>query len=154
MIKEREKSCREKKPWELRWECSLKQKQKITNIQFSIRPQFVGTLFIVRCTHLLFNANFSACTLIIDSEIHKQEQYPFFIVKDFFLKQSFISALIIVVNLLFFSSIHCCFVYLQFQQASLWRISAFKEEKIWTSWTFFFGFTLLVLNVFVYNGLK
>ena len=53
----------------------------------------------------------------------------FFIAKAFFVKVSFISALMIVVNLLFFRSMQCCFVHLRFQGICLWRISALKEER-------------------------
>ena len=103
---------------------------------------------------LLFNASFSACKLISDSEIPNKSYTLFFIVKGFFLKTSFISALMIVANLLFFSSIHCCFVYLRLQQAWLWRISALKEEKKYEWVALSFCFALFVLNVFVYHGLK
>ena len=63
---------------------------------------------------LLFNANFSTCKLIIDWKFDKKQYYPFFIVKVFFLKMSLISALMTVVNPLFFNSIHHCFVCLCF----------------------------------------
>ena len=59
----------------------------------------------------LFNANFSACKLIIDRKFHKKERIiAFFIMKVLFLKTSFLSALMIVANLLYFSSIHSFFV--------------------------------------------
>ena len=41
--------------------------------------------------------------------------------ESFFLKTNFISALMIVVNLLHFSSFHNFFVYLHFQRICLWR---------------------------------
>ena len=76
-----------------------------------------------------------------------------FIVKVFFFKTSFISALMIAVSVLFFSSTHCCFVYLGFQQKCLWRISTLKEEKN-ERVVFSFCFVSFVLNVvFVYNEL-
>ena len=43
--------------------------------------------------------------------------------KDFLLKTKFISALMIVVNLHFFNSIHCCFVYLCFYQVVIYFVS-------------------------------
>ena len=77
----------------------------------------------------------------------QKRDYPFYHESFFFLKTSFISALMIVVNLLLFSSIHCCFVYLHFQWICLWLISNLKEVVIF--------FVLFVLNLlaFVYNGL-
>ena len=62
----------------------------------------------------------------------------------------------IVVNLRFFSSIHCCFLYLCFHENCLWCISALKVEQIKTSCNFIIFFFSFVLNVivFVYNGLK
>ena len=86
----------------------------------------------------------------------QKEYYPFFIVKVFFLKTSYISALMIVINLLFFSIIHCCFVYLRFQRICLWLINALKEERKRETVVLFFLFFFFVLNliVFVYNGLK
>ena len=76
--------------------------------------------------------------------------------KVFFLETSFISALIIVVNLLFFSSIQCCFVHLCFQGIYLWRISALKEERKYEQVVLSCFFILIVsyVIVFVYNGLK
>ena len=61
----------------------------------------------------------------------------------------------IAVNLFFFSSIHCCFVYLRFQRICLKLISALKEEKNEGD-ALSFCFVSFVLNVivFVYNGLK
>ena len=99
---------------------------------------------------LLFNTNFSACKLIIGWK------YLFFIAKIFFLTASFIFALMIVVNLLFFRSIQCCFVHLRFQGICLWRISALKEERKYERVVLSCFFVLFVLNVivFVYNGLK
>ena len=93
---------------------------------------------------------FSACKLIIDSKIHKFPWWRFS-----FFKTSFISALMIAVNLFFFSSIHCCFVYLRFQRICLKLISALKEEKNEGD-ALSFCFVSFVLNVivFVYNGLK
>ena len=76
--------------------------------------------------------------------------------KIFFLKTSSISAVMIVVKLLFSSSIHCCFVYLHFQRTCLWRIGALKEEKKYEQVVLSFCFVSFVLNVyvFVYNGSK
>ena len=59
---------------------------------------------------LLFNHNFSLSKLIIDWKFAKNYD-TFFSSWRFFLKTRFTSALIIVVNLLLFSSFHCCFVY-------------------------------------------
>ena len=87
----------------------------------------------------------------------KKSTTLFFIVKVFFLKPSFISALMIVVNLLFFSSIHCCFVHLRFLRTCLWRISALKEERKYERVVLsLFVVVLFVLSVtvFGYNGLK
>ena len=87
----------------------------------------------------------------------KKSTTLFFIVKVFFLKPSFISALMIVVNLLFFSSIRCCFVHLRFLRTCLWRISALKEERKYERVVLsFFVVVLFVLSVIVfgYNGLK
>ena len=76
--------------------------------------------------------------------------------KVFFLEASFISTLMIVVNLLFFSSIHCCFVHLCFQGIWLWRISTLKEKRKyeWVVLSWFFVLFVLNVIVFVYNGLK
>ena len=54
----------------------------------------------------------------------------------FFLKQV-ICALMIVVNLLYFSNIHR-FVYLRFQRIRLRRINAFKEGKLMNDLYFIF----------------
>ena len=60
----------------------------------------------------------------------------------------------IVADLLFFSSIHCCFCLLAFSASLIRRISALKEEKKYEWIALSFCFALFVLNVFVYNGLK
>ena len=52
---------------------------------------------------LLFIVNFSTCKLIFDWKFYNKQQYSFFHCKRFFfLKTGFISASMIVVNLLFF----------------------------------------------------
>ena len=96
------------------------------------------------------------CKLLIDFKIHKKSTTLFFIVKAFFLKPSFICALMIVVNFLFSSSIHCSFVHLHFQRTCLWRISALKEERKYERVVLSCFFILIVsyVIVFVYNGLK
>ena len=80
----------------------------------------------------------------------------FFIAKVFFLKASFISTLMIVVNLLFFRSIQCCFVHLRFQGICLRCISTLKEERKYERVVRSCFFALFVLNliVFVYNWFK
>ena len=72
--------------------------------------------------------------------------------KVFFLKTSLISALMIVVDLLFFSSIHRSFVYLRFQRTCLRCIRKKNYERLVLS----VCFVSFVLNVmaFVYSELK
>ena len=60
----------------------------------------------------------------------------------------------IVVDLRFFSSIHCCFVYSRFHWTCLWCISVLKEEKNKNELSFFFVLFVLNAIAFVYNGLK
>ena len=102
---------------------------------------------ILTCANSFLTGNF-----IVNYNTH------FFIRKVIFLNTSFISALMIVVNLCFFSSLNQCFVYLRFQWTCLWRIGAFKEEKNYEQLVlaFVLTFVSVVLNVivFVYNGSK
>ena len=103
-------------------------KKRCSDTKTGLIKFYLGHSLLIPCSSsdarmLLFNANFSACKLIIDWK------YLFFIANFFFLKASFISALMIVVNVLFFRSIQCCFVHLRFQGICLWRISALKEER-------------------------
>ena len=101
---------------------------------------------------LLINANFSACKLIIDCKFCRKGQYPFFIVNVFFLKQV-ISAIMISVNLHYFSSIHCLLAFSTNQFITHWRL---KRRKTYERLVLSFYIVSFVLNVivFVRNGLK
>ena len=93
----------------------------------------------------LFNANFSACKLIIDWKFHKKKNNTlFFIVKVFFLKQVSFLLLMIVVNLLYFSSIHRFLFTCVFNESNYERLVL----------SFCFVWFFLNVIVFVYNGLK
>ena len=73
--------------------------------------------------------NHYPCSSLLTKNFTKNSNNLLFHCEGFFLKTKFISAFMIVVNLRFFSSIHCCFVYLRFHWTCLWCISALKEEK-------------------------
>ena len=87
--------------------------------------------------HVLFNANFSMCKLIIDLKFYKKEQDPFFIVNVFFLKQVF-SALMIVCGSSLLLQYPLFFVYLYFQQICLCHFNTLIEGKIMSALYFLF----------------
>ena len=78
----------------------------------------------------------------------------FFIAKVFFLKASFISALTIAVNIIFFKSIPCCFAHLRFQGICLWHIASWKENENMNELYFVFFVLFWMLLFFIYNVLK
>ena len=78
----------------------------------------------------------------------------FFIAKVFFLKASFISALTIAVNIIFFKSIPCCFAHLRFQGICLWHIASWKEKENMNELYFVFFVLFWMLLFFIYNVLK
>ena len=90
------------------------------------------------------------------TKIFTKKNTTHFYRESFFLNTSFISALMVVVNLLSFSSVHFCFVYLRFQRICLWLISALKKERKheWIVLSFFLVLFVLNLIAFVYNRLK
>ena len=98
--------------------------------------------------------SYSTLILVLANQLLTEN--TFFHCKKVFLKASFISAWMIVVNLLFFRSIQFCFVHLRFQEICLWRIRALKEERNMNELYFLVFFVLFVLNVIVfdYNRLK
>ena len=77
----------------------------------------------------------------------------FFIAKVFFLKASFISALTIAVNIIFFKSIPCCFAHLRFQGICLWH-SVLKRERKYERVVLCFFVLFWMLLFFIYNVLK
>ena len=101
---------------------------------------------------LLFNVNFSACKQIIDSNFHDKQWCPFFHYEDFYLKRSFISALMIVV--IFFSlAVSTAVLFTCVFSKPVYDILVHsKKKKLWTTCTF----ASFVLNVIVFlsNGLK
>ena len=101
---------------------------------------------------LLFNVNFSACKQIIDSNFHNKQWCPFFHYEDFYLKTSFISALMIVV--IFFSlAVSTVVLFTCVFSKPVYDILVHsKKKKLWTTCTF----ASFVLNVIVFlsNGLK
>ena len=99
----------------------------------------------------LFNVNFNACKLIIDSKFHNKQWHPFFPYEDFYLKTSFISALMIVI---FFSlAVSTVVLFTCVFSKPVYDILVHsKKKKLWTTCTF----ASFVLNVIVFlsNGLK
>ena len=99
----------------------------------------------------LFNVNFNACKLIIDSNFHNKQWYPFFPYEDFYLKTSFIFALMIVI---FFSlAVSTVVLFTCVFSKPVYDILVHsKKKKLWTTCTF----ASFVLNVIVFlsNGLK
>ena len=86
--------------------------------------------------------------------IKKNNIYPFFIVNVFFLKQV-ISALMIAVNLLYFSSIHHFLFTCIFNESIYDTLMPLKKKKLWATCTFFlFCFVHFKFYCFDYNGLK
>ena len=85
---------------------------------------------------LLFNANFSTCKQLLTRNFMKKNKTLFFIVNAFFSKQV-ISALMIVVDLLYFSSIHHFLFTCIFNRSVYVALTPLKKEKLWTPCTSF-----------------
>ena len=113
----------------------------------------LGQSLLIPCSSsdarmLLFNVNFSACKLIIDSNLRNKKWCPFFYYEDFYLKTSFVSALGTVV--IFFSLAVSTVVLFTCVFSKPVMVHS-KKKKLWTC-----TFASFVLNVivFLYNGLK
>ena len=99
----------------------------------------------------LFNVNFRACKLVIDSNFHNKQWCSFSHYEDFYLETSFTALMIVVI---FFSlAVSTVVLFTCVFSKPFYEILAHsKKKKLWTTCTF----ASFVLNVIVFlsNGLK
>ena len=99
----------------------------------------------------LFNVNFRACKLVIDSNFHNKQWCPFSHYEDFYLETSFTALMIVVI---FFSlAVSTVVLFTCVFSKPVYDILVHsKKKKLWTTCTF----ASFVLNVIVFlsNGLK